>query len=93
MLNNATGRMYVAEHMLNWKDPMDQNESPMVFPVVIDNNIAKPISKTEPACIWCLVWGLETSIWKSLGICMIDTCDQSSNCMAIYLNTKCGIFA
>ncbi len=49
--HNVTWRMYFAEHMLNWKDPMDQNESPMVFPVVIGNHIARPVLKTEPAHI------------------------------------------
>ncbi len=50
-LDNATWRLYVAKRMLNWKDLMDENESTMVLPVVIDNHITKAISKTEPACI------------------------------------------
>ncbi len=29
-LDNATWRMYVAKHMFNWKDLMDENKSPMV---------------------------------------------------------------
>ncbi len=92
-LDNATWRMYVAKHMLTWKDPMDENESPKVLSVVIDNHLAKPILPTEPAGICCLVCGLETSIWESLGICMIDTCGQSSNHLAICLNSQCCISA
>ncbi len=33
-LDNATWRTYVAKHMLNWNDLMDENESPIVIPVV-----------------------------------------------------------
>ncbi len=72
---------------------MDEYESQIVSPVVIDNLIAKPVSKTEPEYIQCLVCGLEISIPKSLGLCMVDTGDQSSNHMAICLNAKCEISA
>ncbi len=40
---------------------MDENKLPIVLPVVIDNFIAKPRLKTEPAHIWCLVYGVEIS--------------------------------
>ncbi len=92
-VDKATWRMYVAKHMLNWKDPIDGIESPILIPVVINNHLPKPISKSEWVHIWCLVCGLQTSIWKSLVIQTVNTCDQSSNHMARYVCPKCGISA
>ncbi len=67
-LDNAMWRVSVAKHMLNWKDLIDEIKSPILLPAVINNHLPKPISKSEPVQIWCLVCGLETSVWKSLGI-------------------------
>ncbi len=40
-LDNATWRMHVAEHMLNWKDWIDEIKSPTALPIVIENLLAK----------------------------------------------------
>ncbi len=92
-LNNATWRIYVVKHMLNWKDPIDEIESPILLPAIIDNHLPKAILISEPVCIWCLFCGLETSIWKSHTIQIVDTCDQSSNHIMICVHPKCGFSA
>ncbi len=79
-LDNATLRMYVAKYMLHWKDPIDENKSPIVLPVIIDNHLAKPISKSEAACIWYLVCGSESSIpWNHIVICLNPKCGMSAH--------------
>ncbi len=40
-LNNATWRMYIAKHILNWKDPSKEIESPILLPSTIDNQPPK----------------------------------------------------
>ncbi len=85
--------MYAAIHMSHWKDQINEIESPILLPAIIDNHLLKPISKSEPVCIQCLVCGLETSIQKSLGIQIVNTCDQSYSHMAICVHPKCGISA
>ncbi len=76
-LDNSKWRMFVAKLMLNWKDPMVECETTISSPVDTDNHCPKPISKSAYECVQCVVCSLETSIQNSLGIQIVDACDQS----------------
>ena len=92
-IDNSTWRMYVAKLMLNWKDPMVECETTILSPVDTDNHCLKPVSKSANIHIWCVVCSLETSIPTSLGIQIVDICDQSSNHIATCTNPNCDIIA
>ncbi len=91
MVNNTEWRVNVAQLMLNWKDPIIEDDSITVPPPVWENHNAIPISNSPTSCVWCVVCGLETSIWKSLQIQIVDTYDRSSNFMAKCCNQHCDI--
>ncbi len=94
MIDNSIWRMFVAELMLNWKDPMVECETTtMLTHVVNDNHCPKQVIKLANVYIWCFVCGLETSIQKRIGIQIVDICDQSSNHMATCTNPNCNIIA
>ncbi len=69
-IDNFNWRVYVEEIMLNWKDSMADYDIKNMLPPVgpIDSEIHEPrhMSYSSPVCVWCVVCGLEASIWKDL---------------------------
>ncbi len=79
--------------MLIWKDPMvDPNNTIMIPPVAV-NHGPRPVSKSLSRYIPWVDRGLETNIWKRLGIQTFDTCDCLSNHMATFVVSNYDITA
>ncbi len=97
MIDNSNWRVYDTKVMLNWKNSRVKDDIkvklPPVRPIFWENHDPMPMSYWLPGFVWCVICGLKTSIWKSLGIQAVDTCDQSSHYMASCVNPSCDIIA
>ncbi len=61
-------RVDVAEIMLVWKEPMVEDHPVIMILPVGENHDPIAVCYSPTKCVWHVVCGLETSIWKHLGI-------------------------
>ncbi len=89
---NVDLRVYIAELMLTWVDPMDKTiVSPICGPFE-ECHYPVHVKPLSPNWRRGVIWGLEPSICKNLQVLMLDTCDRLSNFMAMRLIPNAEIF-
>ncbi len=83
--------------MLNCKDHVVEDDIRIMLnpvgPIDAKSHELLPVSYSSSVCVLCVVCGLQTSTWRSLGIQTVDTCDRLFHCMARCVNPNCGIIA
>ncbi len=96
-IDHSNWRVDIAKQMMNWKDPMVEDDTVIISPPVGTpagkNHYPIPVSCSLTGCVWCVLCCLETRIWKHFGIQALNTCDQSSNIMQRCFNANCDIIA